>query len=347
MPWRFVRFSGPKVQVPLRLSVSGSTLQSRRVQPSQAKILKQPTAVDIEADLNTRVTTVTSPRMRQSEAGADCLVVIYAPLHAELGKRYLLDNSVVTVGRGMDNDIVLPGDSVSRQHLRIERRGALHYGIDTGSTNGTFINDSRDRLREQPLKPGDQVKVGDTIFKYLSGSDVEAQYHEIIFGLTNTDGLTGLANRKHLDSMLNDEVLRAQRHGRELSLLMLDLDHFKRINDSHGHLAGDAVLRGLALLMRKRLRPHDKIGRYGGEEFCIILPETSLQNAGNAADELRKLIEAHPFPADRQNIHATASIGVSVLRAGMNGADLYKSADEMLYRAKRTGRNRVCRVEFR
>jgi diguanylate cyclase (GGDEF)-like protein len=306
------------------------------------KAFEQRTAVDIEADLNTRVTTVRSPRMRQNRGGVDYLVVIYAPLHAELGKRYLLDSPVVTVGRRTDNDIVLPGDCVSRQHLRIERRGALHYGIDVGSTNGTFLNDSRDRLREQPLKSGDQLKVGDTIFKYLSGSDVEAQYHEIIFDLTNTDGLTGLANRKHLDAMLNDEVLRAQRHGRELSMLMLDLDHFKRINDSHGHLTGDAVLRSLALLMRKRLRPHDKIGRYGGEEFCVILPETPLQGAVNTADELRRLIEAHPFPADRQNIHATASIGVSALRAGMSGADLYKCADEMLYRAKRTGRNRVC-----
>src|SRR5690606_33242908 len=119
----------------------------------------------------------------------------------------------------------------------------------------------------------------DTIFKYLAGSDIELQYHEIIFRMAVTDGLTNLANRKQLDNLLEEEIPRARRYGHDLSLLMLDIDHFKPINDPHGHLTGDAVLRAMAGVLQPRLRPGDRLGRYGGEEFCVILPETSLMNA--------------------------------------------------------------------
>jgi diguanylate cyclase len=125
-------------------------------------------------------------------------------------------------------------------------------------------------------------------------------------------------------------------------MLMLDIDHFKRINDSYGHLAGDAVLRALAALLQKRMRPNDKLGRYGGEEFCAILVETNLQSAAKIANELRELIAAHPFVADKHEVNATISIGASTLQPGMKTEDLYKRADEMLYQAKRTGRNKVC-----
>jgi diguanylate cyclase (GGDEF)-like protein len=297
-------------------------------------------AANIDSDLNTRVTTVQTPKA--AAVGIECLVVIHTPVHAQLGRRYVLDRDSLTIGRGISNDIVLPSDCVSRQHVRIERRANVIYSVDLASTNGTYINDGPKPVNEHRLTPGDQVKVGDTILKFLSGSDVEAQYHEVIFSMTITDGLTNLFNRKQLDAALDEELTRAQRHVRPLSVLMFDIDHFKRINDTYGHPAGDSVLRGLAALLQKRVRPNDKLGRYGGEEFCAILPETTLQSAAKMANELRELIAGYSFTADQHHIKATVSIGVGALEPGMMAADVYKAADAKLYEAKRTGRNKVC-----
>lgn len=294
--------------------------------------------VDSQYDVKTRVTKRGAPA---SAAVADCLVVIYSPNSADLGRRYELDRPLISVGRGRDNDIVLASDCVSRRHLRLEHRPHGLYVIDLGSTNGTYVNDAVRAAGEHRLERGDQLKIGDMILKFLSGSDVETQYHEIIFRMTVTDGLTNLANRKQLDSLLRDEVPRAMRHGRQLSLLMLDVDHFKNINDTYGHLVGDAVLRSLATILRKRLRPHDTIARYGGEEFCAVLPETDLDNAARIAEELRELVAAHTFAANDREVRVTISIGLACLRQGMQPDDLYRRADEMLYEAKRGGRNRV------
>jgi two-component system cell cycle response regulator len=157
-----------------------------------------------------------------------------------------------------------------------------------------------------------------------------------------TDGLTNLSNRKQLDNLLSEEIPRAQRHGRDLALLMFDIDHFKTINDTYGHLTGDSVLRGLSSILQKRLRPNDKLGRYGGEEFCAILPETSLPSAARIAEELRAMVAAHSFNAEGKEIRVTVSIGAACLIPNMTTEQLYKGADEKLYQAKRTGRNKVC-----
>jgi two-component system, cell cycle response regulator len=296
--------------------------------------------VDSDYDVKTRVTGLEQLKIGQS--GQGCLVVIHAPVQTDLGRLHTLDKEVTTIGRGRDNDIVLPSDCVSRRHSRLERREQRLYVVDLASTNGTYVNDEVKPVRDRPLERGDQLRIGDTIFKYLSGSDIELQYHEILFRMTITDGLTNLCNRKQLDATLVEEIPRARRHGRELSVLMLDIDHFKQINDTHGHLAGDSVLRGLAAMLQKRLRPNDRLGRYGGEEFCAILPETALPNAAKIGEELRALVESHVFVAEDKRISVTISIGASCLSAGMGVAELYRGADEMLYKAKRAGRNKVC-----
>jgi diguanylate cyclase (GGDEF)-like protein len=296
--------------------------------------------VDSDYEIKTRITGL--DELKMAHPGQGCLVVIHAPLHGDLGRRFLLDKDSITIGRGRNNDIVLPSDCVSRRHSRLERRSDGIYVIDVGSTNGTWLNDDSEKVTEKRLERGDQLRVGDTIFKYLSGSDVEVQYHEIIFRMTVTDGLTNLSNRKQLDILLQEEIPRARRHGRDLAVLMLDIDHFKTINDTYGHLAGDSVLRGLAGILQKRLRPSDRLGRYGGEEFCAILPETSLLSAAKIGEELRALVAAHSFVSEDHKIRVTISIGAGALEPGMEAADLYRAADEMLYKAKRTGRNKVC-----
>ncbi len=296
--------------------------------------------MDSDYDIQTRVTGL--DQMKLKHVGEDCLVVIHAPVQSVLGRRHVLNRPVTTIGRGRDNDIVLPSDCVSRKHAQLEHRSEALYVVDLASTNGTFVNDDAKAVKEHKLRRGDQLTVGDTIFKFLSGSDVEAQYHEIVFRMAITDGLTNLSNRKQLDTLLTEEIPRAHRHGRELSLLMFDIDHFKSINDTYGHLTGDSVLRGLASLLQKRLRPNDKLARYGGEEFCAILPETALPSAAIIADELRSLVAGHSFSSDGKEIRVTVSIGAACLKPDMTMDQLYKCADDMLYQAKRTGRNKVC-----
>jgi two-component system cell cycle response regulator len=293
-----------------------------------------------EHDLQTRVTAVRD--LKAATSGEDCLVVIHSPVQTDFGKRYLLTAASVSIGRGIDNDIVLVSDSVSRRHARIERRGDALYVADLGSTNGTLVNDAQLRARECALSNGDQVKFGDFVLKHLSGTNVEAQYHDVVFGMAITDALTNLSNRRQLDAVLTREVVRAERQGNDLAVLMFDIDHFKGINDTFGHQAGDAVLAVFANLLRKRLRPTDELGRYGGEEFCAVLPGIPLATARAVAEELRRTIESHPFTHEGRRIKVTVSVGVCGWRAGIDMACLYRAADEMLYTAKRSGRNRVC-----
>ena len=296
--------------------------------------------MESDHDIKTRVTTLEELKVQRK--GDDCLVVIYAPVASDLGRRHVLDQEVITIGRDRENDIVLDSDSVSRRHARVEYREGAIFLADLDSTNGTYVNDDSEPVRDCQLRRGDQVKIGDTIFKYLSGSDVEAQYHETIFNMTITDGLTDVGNKKRLDQLVQKEIPRAVRHNRELSLLMVDIDHFKDVNDTYGHLAGDSVLRDLAGILQKRLRPDDELGRYGGEEFAAVLPETSLAGAVKIAEDLRSLVEEHRFIVEGEQIRVTVSIGAATLKTGMEAKSFFRAADEMLYKAKNSGRNRVC-----
>jgi two-component system cell cycle response regulator len=226
-----------------------------------------------EAEEETRVTTIVQTPIagESGSKGGDCLVVIYTKEPTLLGKRFVLDTSPMRVGRGAENHIVLDGDSVSRRHAHLEQRSAVWFAVDDSSTNGTYVNDEQ-IAREQSLTNGDRIKVGPTIFKYLSGQDVEAQYHEEIYRMTIIDGLTQAHVKRYLLEALEKEIVRARRHSRDLSFLMFDIDHFKKINDIHGHLAGDFVLKELAHIVQGRIRRDEVFARYGGEEFAIVLP---------------------------------------------------------------------------
>jgi two-component system, cell cycle response regulator len=293
-------------------------------------------------DEKTRVTAVVaSPNPVSGEGGTDCLVVIYTKEPTLLGKRFVLDSSVTRIGRGSENQIVLDGDSVSRRHAHLEQRGPAWWAVDDGSTNGTFVNDEQ-ISRELALTNGDRIKVGPTIFKYLAGEDVESQYHEEIYRMSIIDGLTGAYNKRYLLEALEKEIMRTRRHERPLSLLMLDIDHFKKINDVHGHLAGDYVLKELGRLVHGRIRRDEIFARYGGEEFAVVLPETSLDGCRQLAEGIRSRTEATEFAFQNEKISLTVSMGVAELSVNeKNTTDFIKLADERLYEAKRSGRNRI------
>jgi diguanylate cyclase (GGDEF)-like protein len=156
------------------------------------------------------------------------------------------------------------------------------------------------------------------------------------------DGLTGLFNRRELDARAEQAVALAQRHRRPLSCLLLDIDHFKQVNDTYGHAAGDAVLREVAQRIHDGSRISDIVGRYGGEEFVVILPETEGDAAVAAADKLRALLAEVPVVPGDISIPVRASIGAAAWHAGMRSpSDLYAAADEALYSAKELGRDRT------
>jgi len=293
----------------------------------------------VESEIKTRVTPYSEPHI-SLDGGQDCLVVIYAPSSNQLGKRFSLQAGQVRIGRGTENDIVLLSDSVSRRHARIETRGGGYYIADTHSTNGTYVND--ELVDDQPLERGDQIKIGDTIMKFLSGADLESQYHETIYRMTITDGLTEVNNKRYFVEQLDRELSRAARHGRPLTLIMCDIDHFKAVNDEFGHLAGDHVLKEVAQLLKVRLRPDDVLARYGGEELAVILPETDVAGGVLIANELRELIATASFVFEDEDIDVTVSCGVAQLDPSWRSYDFVKAADAQLYEAKRAGRNRVC-----
>ncbi len=295
-----------------------------------------------DVEEKTRVTSILSPQQAEASGRGDCLVTIYAKDPAQLGKRYALEASPTTIGRGHDNHVVLDNDSVSRRHCHMERRPGLGwFAVDDGSTNGTYVNDDQISGAVR-LRSGDRIKVGPSIFKYLSGTDVESLYHEEIYRITIIDGLTQAHNKRHLFEALEKEITRSRRYGRDLACIMFDIDHFKKVNDTHGHLAGDYVLKEVARVVRSRLRGEETFARYGGEEFCIVAPETPVDGARVLAEDIRRRVADSSFVFQGERIACTISCGVAMLGEGdKDGVALIKAADEQLYVAKRSGRNRV------
>jgi diguanylate cyclase (GGDEF)-like protein len=297
---------------------------------------------------NTIITIISNlvepPRLSTGDA---CLVMISG---RDLGKKFSLAIGQTVVGRSPKTNLQVDEDEVSRNHAVFTNDGGRVLVRDLGSTNGTYVNDVTIR-GDHALREGDLVKVGRTIFKFLSGNNIEQAYHEEIYRLTTTDGLTQVFNKRYLIETLERELSRSVRYGRDLALILFDIDHFKRINDTFGHLAGDAVLKQLAQLVQRSIRRDDILARYGGEEFAVLCPECDLRQAAALAEKLRALISSHTFAFDTSIIPLTASMGVADARdylqlfpdtrGALHTFELIKLADDRLYQAKHQGRNRV------
>jgi len=281
------------------------------------------------------------PVDKKPVSGEACLVNLHPP-GPDIGRRIPLLNNSYIVGRDSEAGFVVSRSSVSRQHAKLYAdEGGNWWVEDMNSTNGTFVNEAR--IRTSQLSDSDQVRFGDAIYKFLSGSNIESAYHEAIHNMAIQDGMTGIHNKRFFSEFLEREIAVAARHGHPLTLVMFDVDHFKKINDSAGHLAGDAVLKDLANRIKPRIRREDLFARYGGEEFACVLPSTALPGGVVFGEHLRGLIEERPTIFDNQHISFTISVGVTTMHRENNvdASTLVKRADENLYTAKRSGRNRV------
>lgn len=276
-------------------------------------------------------------RERPYQGGA-MLLVIAGPL---LGQRIELGVREMTIGRSREAGFRIPHEGVSRLHCRIVLRADGYRLLDLGSTNKTLLNGTV--IEDAVLRDGDRIKLGDTVLKFFDHGSLESDYQQALVERAAFDDLTQLYNRRQFLQHLHEEVERAEGKSEALALLLLDIDHFKPVNDTHGHLAGDAVLRGIARILRESLPPQAEAGRLGGEEFGVLLRACLLDDALAYAETLRQAIaEMRVDVGAGEAIGVTTSIGAACWQPGFKGAtDLLRAADVALYAAKDAGRNRV------
>ncbi|WP_406698947.1 GGDEF domain-containing protein [Singulisphaera sp. Ch08] len=275
-----------------------------------------------------------------------CLIQIY-PTGLTIGTRHPLNEKDAILGRDDDCDITVHDPSISRRHSRLESTGGGYRITDLNSTNGTFVNDVP--ANRTMLTDGDYLRLGTCLFRFLAGGNVEAEYHEELYRMAILDGLTGMHNKRYLLDHLEREIDRSTRYERPLTLILIDVDHFKAINDSMGHLAGDLALRELSHCLRPNLRNYDLLARYGGEEFAAVLSETSRKDAIAIAEQLRRAVENHRFEFEGRAFRVTISLGVAtvVRNEPLEPEELIRLADVQLYSAKRAGRNCVSSWELK
>lgn len=261
-----------------------------------------------------------------------------------------LSPGVQTLGRSAAHcDLVVGGRGLSRSHARLTVDSAGQVELeDLGSTNGCFING--DRVQRALLKNGDTIGLGPEVLLQLEYPD--SAVHELMEDLykgATLDPLTEVLNRRSIMERLGQEFSVTRRHGLDNCVAMVDIDHFKKINDTYGHPAGDAVIKGLARMLADGVRQEDEVGRYGGEEFIVIIRQSSLAGAVQMLERLRKGVEQASFtvptPDGETTINITTSIGVASLDSVDSPEVGVANADEALYKAKTGGRNRVVAAE--
>jgi diguanylate cyclase (GGDEF)-like protein len=261
---------------------------------------------------------------------------------ANLGRRYMLDEQRMVIGRSPDSQIVINEQCVSRQHAQCLRVNEKVVIEDLGSSNGTYLNDEK-LTNKQTLKDGDIIRLGTIVFKYFSHDNIENVFTDKIYRMATIDSGTGTFNKKYLMEALENEFKYAKTYSKELSIIYFDLDHFKKVNDTYGHNAGDFILKEVANTVRGHIRKDDIFCRFGGEEFVILLPNTNAKTAYDLAERIRKTLEVGVFDFNGEaKIKQTVSLGVSQLAAAMaTPNDLLNDADRKLYASKKNGRNRI------
>jgi diguanylate cyclase (GGDEF)-like protein len=261
-----------------------------------------------------------------------------------VGAMFKLPRGEAAIGRSRRAEVRLTDDGVSRFHAAIRHDGDRLFIEDRGSRNGTFVNGKKVEGRT-PLADGDKIQVGrTTILKFTYHDALDTSFHEQMYESALRDGLTKLFNKRYFHDRLDGELRFATRHHASLALLVIDIDHFKRVNDERGHVVGDVALAAVGEMLQAAVRNEDVVARFGGEEFAIIARSSDRAQAMMLAERLRKTIEAHPVDVEEgAPVKITVSIGVASYPEvqAADTSDLIDAADKALYRAKSGGRNRI------
>jgi two-component system cell cycle response regulator len=263
-----------------------------------------------------------------------------------------LERDEVVLGRALEAGVRINDTKVSRMHAtikKVENSGfqKLEYLLtDLESRNGTFLNGLR--IEQEKLQNGDKIMIGEHILRFDLLDEIDREYQRQIHRLISHDDLTGLLSSRSFFSELRREAARSKTEGRGFCVLMMDVDHFKSVNDTYGHLTGSKALEEIGGCIVKSLRSGDAAARFGGEEFAAFLLDAELEQAQVAAERIRSSIEEYPFSVMKRGRaadahHVTISIGIASFPDDSNDPiELVEMADSALYRAKREGRNRVC-----
>jgi diguanylate cyclase (GGDEF)-like protein len=295
--------------------------------------------VDDEEMSITDQTSVVAPKSVRTKQHPTLLVMS----GDSAGKVFRIEIDRVIIGRSRQCDITLMDHGISRQHCAIVRDGAECLVEDMGSTNGTIVNGRR--VERLALVAGDRVQIGpEVVFQFGYFDDAEEALAVRLYEAATRDPLTRAHNRRSFLERLSAETSYAARHKEKLALVILDVDHFKSVNDSYGHAVGDDVLREVAKVIGSTLRNEDLFARYGGEEFVILARGLSVKNAAKLAERVRKAFEEKVMAIGKQKFRVTISLGVAELsecKTDVTGTALLQLADGRLYAAKEAGRNRV------
>ncbi len=265
-----------------------------------------------------------------------------------------LERDVVVLGRALEADIRLNDSKASRMHARIDAAVDADSGLglyrikDLGSTNGTIVNGQL--ITEALLSDGDKILIGDQLFRFDMLSESDREFQPQIHRLLAHDGLTGLLTSKSFFSELRRETARAEQQSSPFCVLMMDVDHFKEVNDTYGQLVGNHALEEMGVLIKGALRSGDVAARFGGEEFSAFLLDADYAQGLVAAERVRRAVAQHHFSSARQggtepaeSFRITMSVGVAAYPDdSKDPIQLVELADSALYRAKRTGRNLAC-----
>lgn len=281
------------------------------------------------------------PDARLGADGAETATTVLLVLQGtDRGQRIRLTPGFHSLGRSPEADLLIHDERISRVHCRLRIGGGTATLEDCKSRNGTFLNG--ERISAPTLVPlQSQIRIGHTVLKLVLKSADELQIEEELFRAATTDPLTGLPNRRWFDEQAALVVSHSRRHQGVYAALMLDLDHFKGINDRHGHPTGDAVLVAVAAVLTRQKRAEDLICRFGGEEFLLLLPTTDQAGAERVAERLRSAVAETRISHEGHSLAVTVSVGVGVSAPGEELDGLLARVDAALYEAKRRGRDRV------
>jgi two-component system, cell cycle response regulator len=282
-------------------------------------------------------------RLAQADQAPPCLVLLVGPAN-QVGRQWPIESTDFIIGRGTNAHVQVDDRSVSKAHAKLVLNAGEVSLIDLESTNKTIINNQVvTPLNPIRLSNNDQIKIGNIIFKFLERGNIETVSVAQTFDRGQTDSLTGIFNRGALNSQAVEYFNKSRVLGVPLSIMVFDIDFFKKTNDTYGHPAGDYVLKELCRLIRDTMiRGGDFFARYGGEEFCILFLGSDVGKVREIADRIRKTVEDHKFVYEDKTIPVTISAGVATVHPNDSGWNtIFSRADQALYQSKHDGRNRV------